>query len=82
MGLIGSSTDMSYLPMTQGTAALTAGVAQIVNTTISSNSRIFTSNTSAGGTIGIISIILYTGFGFTITSSNVLDTSTITYLII
>lgn len=82
MALIGSSTDMSYLPLSTGVATLTAGVAQIVNTAINPNSTIFTSNTAAAGTLGIISVVKYAGFGFTVTSSNVLDTSTITYLII
>lgn len=78
----GSSTDMSYLPFVTGTASLTAGVAQIVNSAITPNTTVFTSNTAAAGTIGILSVLKYAGFGFTVTSSNVLDTSTITYLII
>lgn len=51
----------------------------ISDTAIVSGSKVFVSNISVGGTIGILSVSLNPGVGFTVNSANVLDTSTVAY---
>lgn len=71
---------MSYDgPLKMGTAVLVGGTKTISDTSILSTSKVFVSNLSVGGTIGILSVSLNAGVGFTINSANVLDTSTIAY---
>lgn len=73
---------MAYLPFTVGSTTLVAGTKAVTDTRILATSRVFVTNNSVGGTIGIISVVLNAGVGFTINSTNILDTSVINYLII
>lgn len=66
-----------------GTVALVAGVAVVANTSVTANSLIFPASQVDGGTVGFLRISSKTnGVGFTITSSNILDTSTVAWTII
>ena len=66
----------------QGVATLVAGVAVVSNTSITANSRIFLTSQVDGGTVGFLRVSDRTvGVSFTITSSNVLDISTVAYQI-
>lgn len=66
-----------------GTAVLVAGVSTVVNTSITANSLIFLTSQSSGGTPGFLKITAKTnGTSFVITSSSVLDTSTVGWHII
>lgn len=73
---------MSHTPLKTGSTVLTAGTVTIQDPNILTNSTILTSNEGAGGTLGIISISISSGTTFTINSTNVLDTSTLKYVII
>lgn len=73
---------MSYLPLKIGTATLVGGTKTVANTSIKATSNVFVTNNGLGGTIGIMSVVLNAGTGFTINSTNVLDTSVVNYLII
>lgn len=68
--------------MKLGTTTLVGGTKVIADSAITANSSVFVTNNSAGGTIGITSIVLNAGVGFTINSTNILDTSTVRYLIV
>lgn len=82
MALIGSSIDMSYLPFKTGSAVLITGTITVVDAKIKSTSTVLITNEGVGGTIGVESVSLSDGVGFTINSLNALDTSTMKYLII
>ena len=73
---------MSYQPIKTGVATLVGGEVQVADTGITANSRIFLTASDDGGTIGIHSFTGSVASGFTINSSNILDTSTVNYLII
>lgn len=73
---------MSYTPFKTGTATLVGGEIQVADTNITANSRIFLTPSDDSGTIGIHSVSGATGSGFTINSSNILDTSVMSYLIV
>lgn len=65
-----------------GTATLVGGTKTVANTSVTVNSHIFLSDSTPGGTLGQLSYSKSAGVGFTITSSNVLDTSTIDWFIV
>lgn len=66
-----------------GLAVLVGGTVTVNNTKVTANSRIFLTTQILGGTIGIQYISArVAGTSFTITSSNVLDTSSVGWLII
>ena len=65
-----------------GQATLVAGSKIIANTSITVKSRVFLNASTVAGTQGILSSATTAGVGFTITSSNGADISTIDYLII
>lgn len=65
-----------------GTATLVGGTVQVAYDSITADMKVILSNNGVGGTIGILSVAVSAGMGFTITSANVLDTSTIAYIII
>ena len=66
----------------QGTAVLVAGVKTVANTAVTANSRIFLTSQVDGGSPGFLRVSArVAGTSFTITSSNVADTSTVAYLI-
>lgn len=59
-----------------------AGTIVVANPRVTATSRIRVSRQVVGGTIGHLSIVLNPGVGFTINSSEVLDTSTVFYEIV
>jgi hypothetical protein len=65
-----------------GTATLVAGTVTVSNTSVTANTRIQITRTTLGGTVGNLSYTISAGASFTINSSNVLDTSTVTWLLI
>lgn len=68
---------------TMGTAVLVAGTVTVNTTSVTANSRIFLMPQTFGGTAGLLNISArVAGTSFTITSLNVLDTSTIAWLIV
>lgn len=65
-----------------GTATLIAGSVVVANTSVTATSRIFLTSNVDGGTPGWLRVSARTaGTSFTITSSSVIDTSTVAYLI-
>lgn len=65
-----------------GQATLVGGTKTVANTSVTANSKIFLSDSTPGGTLGNLSYTKSVGTSFTITSSNVLDTSTIDWYIV
>ncbi len=66
-----------------GTATLVGGTATVANTSVTANSRIFLTSNTDGGTPGWLRVSAKTvGTSFVITSSSVLDTSTVAWLIV
>lgn len=64
----------------QGTAVLVAGAVVVANTSITANSRIFLTSQVDGGTVGFLrTSARVVGTSFTITSSSLLDTSTVAF---
>ena len=67
---------------TMGTATMVGGTVVVNTTKVTANSRIFLANNTNGGTLGSLSISARTaGTSFTISSTNVLDTSTVAWII-
>lgn len=66
-----------------GTAVLVAGAATVANTSVTTNSRIFLTSNIDGGVVGFLRVSAKSvGTSFVITSSSVLDTSTVAWQII
>ncbi len=66
-----------------GTAVLVGGTATVSTTAFTANSLVFLTDETSGGTLGNISVGTKTaGVSFVINSSNVLDTSTIAWMIV
>lgn len=66
-----------------GTVALVLGVATVSTTAVTANSRIFLTSQADGGTVGFLRVTAKTAAtSFVITSSNLLDTSTVAWVII
>lgn len=66
-----------------GSGTLAGGTVTIANTAVTANSRILITDTSEAGTVGTLSVsAVVPGTSFTVTSSNALDTSTFSYLIV
>ena len=65
-----------------GVATLVAGSVVIVNTNVLATSYIRLTAQNVGGTAGTLSVTLSAGVGFTLTSSNALDTRAIFYEIV
>lgn len=70
--------------ITAGTGTLSSGTATITNAAVTANSVIFLTDTAATLTnVGVLSVSSKTaGTGFTVTSANVLDSSTFNYMIV
>lgn len=65
-----------------GNATLVGGTVTVSNTTVTANTIVMLTRKTSGGTVGTaITYTLSAGASFTITSDNVLDTSTFTYLL-
>lgn len=66
-----------------GTSVLVGGTVVVSNTSVTANSRIFLTIQVPGGTLGSVYISARTpGTSFTISSLNVLDTSTVAWMIV
>lgn len=66
-----------------GNATLVGGTVTVANTTVTANTVVIHNYKTSGGTIGTsTTYTVSAGVSFTITSSNVLDTSVISYLLI
>lgn len=66
-----------------GNAVLVGGTVTISNTTVTANTIVILTRKTSGGTIGTaITYTLNAGTSFTITSDNILDTSTFSYILI
>lgn len=66
-----------------GNATLVAGTVTVNNTTVTANTVVMITRKTAGGTIGTaMTYTVSAGASFTITSNNVLDTSTVSYLLL
>lgn len=66
-----------------GNAVLVGGAVTVSTTAVTANSKILLTRKTSGGTIGTsITYTISAGTSFTITSDNVLDTSTFTWLIV
>jgi hypothetical protein len=65
-----------------GSSTLSAGSVVVSNTSVTSNSLIFLSRSTSGGTLGDLSYTISAGTSFTITSSSGTDTSTVAWLIV
>ena len=67
---------------TMGASAMVGGTVVVNTTKVTANSRIFLTSNTAGGTVAAVYISARTaGTSFTITSTNVLDTSTVAWMI-
>lgn len=66
-----------------GTAVLVGGTVTVANTSVTANSRIFLTSNTDGGTPGWLRVSAkVNATSFTITSSSVLDTSTVAWMIV
>lgn len=66
-----------------GTAVLVAGTVTVANTSVTANSRIFLTSNTDGGTPGWLRVSAKTNAtSFVITSSSILDTSTVAWMIV
>lgn len=67
-----------------GTGTLSGGTLAVANTSVTANTRVFLQDTNAGAltNVGSLTVVTSAGVGFTVTSTNVLDTSTFNYLLI
>lgn len=73
---------MSYLPLSRGTAVLVGGTVTVSTSKVTANSIVFLSNNTNGGTLGFLTVSARTaGTSFAITSSNILDTSTVGWML-
>lgn len=61
---------------------MTLGEVIVPDANILTTSKVLVSNNATAGTIGVLSVRITAGSSFTINSANVLDNSTITYMII
>jgi hypothetical protein len=64
-----------------GNATLVAGTKAVANAAVTSNTQVILTPKTAGGTIGTLSYTTTPGTGFTINSSSIIDTSTVTYFL-
>lgn len=78
--------DMTFAPSVNprvGTAVLSGGTNFVSNATVTSSTIVLLTRKVSGGTIGTaITYVTSGGFGFTINSDNILDTSTFSYLLV
>ena len=66
-----------------GNAALVSGTVTVTNTTVTANTIILLARKTASGAIGMaLTYTLSAGSSFTISSDNVLDTSTVSYMLL
>jgi len=61
---------------------LVGGTIAVANTSVTANTVALITDIGAGGTLGNLSVVLTAGVGFTINSTNALDTSTIAWMLV
>ena len=76
-----------WLPMNltlrSGTAVLVGGTKVVNDASVTANTKIYLSCSAVGGTTGFLTVSARTaGVSFTILSSSILDTSTVSYLMV
>ena len=82
LGWIYNSTAWEPIPyVRRGSATLTAGTVTVSNTSITANSKIMLTVTTAGGTQGFLRVTKSAGVSFTITSTSNTETSVVDYII-
>lgn len=65
-----------------GDSVLVAGTVTVANTTVTANTKVHVSRKVVGGTLGFLTFSVVAATSFTITSSNVADTSTVSWFLI
>ncbi len=67
-----------------GTGTLSGGTLAVANTSVTASTRVFLTDTTSGSltNVGTMTVVTSAGVGFTVTSSNVLDTSTFNWLLV
>jgi hypothetical protein len=65
-----------------GTATLASGTVTVPDTGISASDVVIVSRRTAGGTTGTLTYSITAGASFTISSTSVLETSTVAYLVV
>ena len=76
-------TNLAIKGADSGSVALVAGTATVANTTVTANSvPLLTVTLRDAVNQGMLSVVVTAGTGFVITSSNALDTSTVSYIIV
>lgn len=65
-----------------GLSTLVGGTVTVSTTAVTTNSRIFMNQRTAGGTLGVLSYTIVNGTSFTITSTSAIDTSTVNWMIV
>lgn len=66
-----------------GDAVLVGGTVTVNNTTVTANTRVYVTRKTAGGTIGMsVTYTVIAATSFTLTSDNILDTSTYSYILV
>jgi len=67
-----------------GTGTLSGGTLAVANTSVTANTRVFLTDTTSGTltNVGSLTAVINAGTGFTVNSTNVLDTSTFNWLLV
>lgn len=67
-----------------GTGTLSGGTLAVANTSVTANTRVFLTDTTSGAltNVGSLTVVTSAGVGFTVSSTNVLDTSTFNWILI
>jgi hypothetical protein len=64
-----------------GTVTLVSGTATVANSWLTANDLVFLTVVTPGGSEGYLAAAVTAGVGFTVTSSNAADTSTVAYVV-
>lgn len=67
-----------------GTGTLSGGTLAVANTSVTANTRVFLTDTTSGSivNVGSLTVVTSAGVGFTVTSTNIADTSTFNWMLI
>lgn len=69
-------------PLGWGSTTLVAGTKAVALASVTAGSTVMLTPKSLAGTVGVLSYTLSAGVGFSITSVSVLDTSTVSWLVL
>lgn len=66
-----------------GTGTLSGGTLAVANNSVTANTRVFLTDTTSGAltNVGSLTVVTSAGVGFTVSSTNVLDTSTFNWIL-